>query len=502
MSDEQKIMQLLLDPEIIDDPYAWVMTTFCWGKKHSPLEHHKEPRKWQADALKEIARFIHQHKAHSPNIPMPVFRKAFASGRGIGKSAFNAWLAWWFFSTRIGASTIIAANGKPQLMSYTFPELRKWITLAINGHWADATTTKITPAGFLADIVKRDLQVDPAYWFIEGKLWSEENPDAFAGAHNHKGMMVLFDEASGIPQPIWSVTEGYFTEPTDNRFWLCYSNPRRADGAFFDCFHNQKHRWGHAHIDSRDVEGLDHSVFNKLVEDYGEDSDIVRVEVRGLFPTAGFSQFISLPIVAEAQRREYVPDDDYAMIMSVDVARYGDDQSVILFRQGRDARSLPIMKFRELSTMQLANKCFDLYNTYKPDVVVVDGGGVGGGVVDRLREMRVPVREFDGGGSADDKGRFLNLRAEAWSKMRDWLATGCLPDDPELETALITPQMEFTEKGLMKLESKKDIKARGLPSPDEADALAMSMIVRTMVRVPRKRRFNQEQVVDYDVHTA
>ena len=497
MAADQSVFQIVLDPSIRDDPYAWVMTVFPWGKPNTPLAKIKGPRKWQAEALKDMARTIHQNKTQRPGIVPEVYRKAIASGRGIGKSAFNAWVAWWFFCTRLGSSTVIAANGKPQLMSYTFPELRKWITLAINSDWADATTTKISPSAELAQIVQRDLSIDPSYWFIEGKLWSEENPDAFAGAHNHNGMAVLFDEASGIPSPIWKVAEGYFTEPTPHRLWLAYSNPRRADGAFFDCFNSQKHRWRTAHIDSRDVEGLDRAVFDRLAEDYGEDSDIVRVEVRGMFPAQGFDQFIPVKIIRDAQTREPTVDKDYTLIMSVDVARYGDDQSVVTFRQGRNARCIPTRKYRGLSTTELANRCFDLFMQYSPDTVIVDGGGVGGGVVDRLREMRVPVREFDGGSSPDDNMRFLNRRVEAWFKMKEWLATGCIEADPELEAAMLSPKLEFTDKGLMKLESKKEMKARGMASPDEADSLAMSFDVRTAVAVKRKHR-HKGNTVDYD----
>lgn len=493
--EEQTIINTVLDPEIRDDPYAWVMTCFCWGKANTPLANHKQPRKWQEESLKNIARTIYQHKVHHPLEVRDVYREAVASGRGIGKSAFDAWLAWWFFTTRIGSSTVVAANGKPQLMSYTFPELRKWITLSLNAHWADATTTKITPAPVIAQRVKQDLQIDPSYWFIEGKLWSEENPDAFAGAHNHLGMMLLFDEASGIPSPIWNVAEGYFTEPINERFWFAASNPRRAEGAFFDCFNKQAHRWRHKHIDSRSVEGLDKKVFDKLVEDYGEDSDIVRVEVKGQFPVKGFDQFIPPQAVAAARIREVTTQVDYDLVMGVDVARFGDDMSVVVFRKGNDARTIPMRTYQGLRATQLADKVADLYYQYKPDFLVVDAGGVGGGVADILVQMGLPVKEFDGSEAASDE-RFLNKRAETWEKLRVWLDKACLPDDDDLERDMLAPKLEYTEKGRIKLESKKDIKARGGASPDRADALAMTLSVRSRVQGVKQRR--RTASIDYD----
>lgn len=495
---EERLFQILLDPSIRDDPYAWVMTVFPWGKPNTPLANTPEPRAWQKRKLQYMARHIQRQKLQ-PAHEWEVLQMATASGRGIGKSAFFAMVAWWFFCTRIGSMTIIAANGKPQLVSYTLPELAKWISMACNAHWADITATKVTPARWLADLVKRSMLVDASYWYIEGKLWTEENPDAFAGAHNHKGCMVLYDEASGIPTPIWDVTKGYFTEPIRDRFWLANSNPRRNSGAFFDCFHANRHRWVTENIDSRTVEGLDHSVFHKLIEDNGEDSDIARVEVRGMFPLQGFDQFINPTHIREAQARELVPDPAASLIMAVDVARYGDDCSVVSFRRGRDARSITPRKYRGLSTMQLAARVLDLITQYAPDHVVVDGGGVGGGVVDRLRQMGAKVIEFDGGSSAVDSSKYLNMRVEVWDNMREWLKTGCITNDNELERDMQAPMLEFAEhSNQMQLESKKKMKARGLPSPDNADALAMTFVVRTDYAIPRTKRYQRQRQREYE----
>lgn len=493
--EEKRLMEMVFSSRLRDDPYAFVMTMYPWGKPNTPLANHKKPRDWQATFLKEIAAELYANK-QSKKSTSEVMRRAVSSGRGIGKSALNSWMSWWNFSCHIGSSTVIAANGKPQLMSYTFPEIRKWVTLAANGHWADATTTNISPAPFLGDLVKKELGIDPSYWFIEGKLWSEENPDAFAGAHNHNGIMILFDEASGIPTPIWSVTEGYFTEPVDHRYWFAFSNFRRSEGAFFDCFHSQKHRWQTRSIDSRSVEGLDHSVFNKLVQDFGEDSDIVRVEVRGLPPLSGFTNFIGADIVREAQKRElpaWRPQDE-PLVLSVDVAHMGKDQTVLLFRRGKDARSIPMQKFRGLRVPEVADKVYDAYARFKPDIVVIDANGVGAGVADLVERMNINVRRYvaQEQRSVRQQDRFHNLRAESWYMMRDWLTDGCIPDDPGLEIGLITPAMGLAKQsGKMLLESKKEFDE----SPDEADALAMSMIARVRPRIRAERR---TETLDYN----
>ena len=114
--------------------------------------------------------------------------------------------------------------------------------------------------------MERDLKVDRTYWYADAALWKEENPDVFAGAaHNPLGLMLLFDEASGIPAPIWKVALGFFTEPEMDRYWFVFSNPRRNIGAFFECFHKDQDFWRTRQIDSRTVEGTDRMVYDAIL---------------------------------------------------------------------------------------------------------------------------------------------------------------------------------------------------------------------------------------------
>jgi hypothetical protein len=128
-------------------------------------------------------------------------------------------------------------------------------------------------------VVERDLKKGTRYWSVEGRLWSEENPDSYAGVHNHDGVMVIFDEASGIPDPIWSVTAGFFTENTPNRFWFAFSNPRRNEGYFYECFNAKRNFWTTQSIDARQVEDTDKAVYEQIIEEYGADSPQARIEV-------------------------------------------------------------------------------------------------------------------------------------------------------------------------------------------------------------------------------
>jgi hypothetical protein len=298
--EEQALMSRLWSAKLRDDPEAFVMFVFPWGEKGTPLEKRSGPRKWQRDILRKIRAHIEENGDRDM---YEVFRLAVASGRGIGKSALVSWLVLWMLSTRIGASVIVSANSEAQLRSVTWAEITKWLAMLMNSHWFEISATRIVPAKWLTELVERDLKKGTRYWGAEGKLWSDENPDAYAGAHNDDGMMVVFDEASGIPDSIWSVAQGFFTENTPHRFWCAFSNPRRNSGYFFECFHGKRDFWASANIDARTVEDTDKGVYDAIIAEYGEDSREARVEVYGQFPSDGDDQFITPRLVDEAFAR-------------------------------------------------------------------------------------------------------------------------------------------------------------------------------------------------------
>jgi hypothetical protein len=216
------------------------------------------------------------------------------------------------------------------------------------------------------------------------------------------------------------------------------------------------------------------------VADYGEDSDFVKVRVRGVFPNASSLQFIPRELVDQAMERQPVAERfiGRTAAVGVDVARFGDDQSVIRTRVGRDGVGIPVKRFRELDTMQLASKVaehIDYIKTLGMAVVVfVDGGGVGGGVVDRLRQLNYDVVEVQFGGKADDPKKYLNKRAEMWARVKEWLKIGCLTKDEAMVTDLTSVEYQYTAADQIQLESKEHMKARGLASPDDGDALALT----------------------------
>lgn len=479
------------------------MFVFPWGQKNTPLEKFLGPRSWQEDELKKIAQHIKDNKMRMDlGLPPEVYHSATVSGRGPGKSSLVAWLNLWLLSTQPGATAINTANNESQLKSRTWAEVGKWHTLSINSHWFEKTALSLKPQPWFEEVLKRQLKIDTGYFYAQAQLWTEENPDAFAGAHNQAGMLLIFDEASGIPKPIWTVSEGFFTEPILHRYWFVFSNPRRNTGEFYECFHKHRNFWNRRHIDSRTVEGTDKAQLQKIIDKYGADSDEARIEVKGEFPRQGDRQFISREVVEMAQERELLLDEYAALIMGVDPARYGDDATVIRFRQGRNGRVIPPIVLKGKDNMEVANACAHAIDKYNPDAVFIDAGN-GTGIIDRLRELKYKVTEVWFGSKAEDE-QWANKRTELWARMRDWLGGGCVDRLDDLKDDLVSPQYKFQEKtDQIRLETKEELKARGMASPDHGDALAVTFfqkVARRDLHTSRtKSRFRVAKGMDYNI---
>ena len=466
---EQGLMTRLWSPQIVNDPEKFVLFAFPWGEQGTPLERYKGPRTWQRQVLRDIK----NHIADNGDVDMyKVLRMATASGRGIGKSALVSWLVLWMLTTRIGASVIVSANSEAQLRSITWAEITKWLAMLMNSHWWEISATRITPAKWLAEIVERDLRKGTRYWGAEGRLWSEENPDAYAGLHNSDGVMLIFDEASGIPDKIWDVAQGFFTENTPHRFWCAFSNPRRNQGYFYECFNAKRAFWNIRQIDARTVEDTDKAVYQQIIDEYGEDSPQARIEVYGEFPSTGDEQFIAPRIVDEAFKRPKYKDPQAPIVIGVDPARSGSDSTVIVARQGRDL--LEIRRYKGDDTMTVVGHVIEAIEDFKPALVVLDEGGLGYGILDRLTEQRYKVRGVNFGWKAKNPIMWGNKRAEIWGAMREWLKTAAVQEDRQLKNDLTGPKTKPDSTGTIYLESKKDMKSRGLASPDAADALAVT----------------------------
>ena len=436
----------------LNDPLGFVLCAFTWGS--GELAEYDGPDAWQADLLRELGK--------GSVSPSEALRLATVSGHGIGKSALVAWIILWAMSTRPHLAGVVTANTGTQLSDKTWRELSVWHKRAVNRHWFKWTATKF-------------YQVDnPETWFVSAIPWSKERPEAFAGLHAEHVLMI-FDEASAVDDVIWETAEGAMTTP--GAIWCVFGNPTRNSGKFFECFHRMRHRWITRQIDSRTARMANKAQLEQWVEDYGEDSDFVRIRVRGIFPRAGSCQLIASDLVEAAFGRSLRPEvfNHAPKVLGVDVARFGEDQSVICLRQG--LACLKLSKHRGLDLMTLAGLVAQEIEREAPDAVFVDQGGLGAGVVDRLRQLKYRnIIGVDFGGAPLNRDLYLNKRTEMWCGLRDWLAQEvAMPPDEELRSDLVTPEYGFTgDKGQIALEKKQDMKKRGQASPDCGDALALT----------------------------
>jgi len=480
MSEYDDLLESLA--QFSNDPLGFVLFAYPWGEP-GELEDYSGPEPWQVDILTElghgiisIEQAIAKARLVSEDVESSPIQLARTSGHGIGKSALVSWVLDWAQSTMEDTKGVVTANTENQLKTKTWAEMSKWHRLSITKSLFRMTAT----ARF---------SIDPDHektWRIDMVPWSEKNMEAFAGLHNKgRRIIIVFDEASAIADPIWETTEGALTDKNTQIIWCCFGNPTKNSGRFRECFAGGKfeHRWASAAIDSREVSITNKGQLQKWIDDYGDDHDFVRVRVKGQFPRTDATSFISLELAREATLRELPEGNEAPVVLGVDVARFGDDSSVIYPRRGRDARSLQPRVYRGLSTLQLANRVYDMYMELQASSVFVDGGGVGGGVVDQLQSLGVPVFEVQFGGRSDNtspddpQAKYLNKRAEIWGAMRAWLKKGCIPESvPLVENAfteeLSGPTYTYSREDYLQLESKRDLRRRGIPSPDLSDALA------------------------------
>ena len=442
------------------DPLGYVLFMFPWGKgrlKGRTLE------KWQVKYLTNLGEAV---KSNNFDGLMSVEATCFAtgSGHGIGKSAISAWLTKWLMSTRPNCKGTVTANSMSQLKSKTWAELRKWNRMSLDGHWFN--------------VLDRHMyhKQAPEDWRCDLQSCKEENAEAFAGQHAiDSSSFYIFDEASKIPPKIWETAQGGMTD--GEPFWFVFGNFTRNSGRFVDCFGKDRHRWARYKVDSREVSFTNKVEIAKWVSDYGEDSDFVRVRVKGEQPRMSTLQFIDNETVDNASQKHYDKSTYQHMpkILGVDVAWEGDDHHVIVLRQGLVCRVLGNWQHLPNETATLVHLIAQFEDEHKTDATFVDMHGVGGPVISSLEELgRSPIR-VNSRLRPTKPDMYKDKPTELWVAMREWLFSGgAIPDNPQLKKELTEREYLPSNDGMISLEPKPIMKRRGLSSPDIADALAFT----------------------------
>ena len=480
MTPEEELIELAAKCD--KDPERWSRLAFDWG--HGELAEYTGPRAWQSEAFSEIR--DHLSNPDTRFMPLMIAR---ASGHGIGKSAFIGMVTNWALSTCDDCKVVVTANTDTQLRTKTSPEIGKWARLAITSYWFDVQSTSIS---------SRDKE-HAKTWRADFVPWSEHNTEAFAGLHNKgKRIVLIFDEASAIADKVWEVAEGALTDEGTEIIWIAFGNPTRNTGRFRECFRKFKHRWKARQIDSRTVDGTNKAQIAKWAEDYGEDSDFFKIRVRGMFPSMSARQFIGEVDVTAAYGKVLRPEQyNFApKILTVDPAWEGDDEFVIGLRQGLAFRILHRMSKNDndLVAAQIVARFED---EEQADAVFIDAG-YGTGIVSAGQGIGRDWTLVWFAGESMDIG-CLNKRAEMWKAARDWLkGGGAIPEDPTLRDELQAPEIVPRIDGKIQIESKKDMKSRGIPSPNRADALVLSFAFPVVKRNPIDAYRNKKQRGEYD----
>lgn len=450
-------------PQAVETLRAWRRSSIQFARDNFNLE----PDPWQREAMEAWDQGDQ--------------RIALQACKGPGKTALLAVLIWHFLATRLHPKIAATSITGDNLSDGLWTELSKW-----------QQRSAFLTAAFewqATRIVARD---HPETWWASARTWSrsanaDQQAATLAGLHADYILFVI-DEAGGIPTSVLVAAEAALASGTECRI-LIAGNPIETDGALGRACLRDRHLWTVFEItgdpDSpKRATRIDINWARSQILQHGADNPWVLANVFGKFPPSSPLVFIGAGLVEQAAKREATATIMDPLVLGVEVARFGDDEAGICPRKGRDARFIPWDFFRNIDTMQLAARVVQRRNDYQADAVFVDGGGVGGGVVDRCRQLRLNAFDIQFGAKADrsqlpgtEIAIYANKSAEMWGTMRDWLKVGAIPDDPILKAQLSSRRYAYVlrdGRDSLILEPKEEMKKRGLASPDRADMLALT----------------------------
>jgi phage terminase large subunit len=390
------------------------------------------------------------------------------SGHGVGKSTASSWAMLWYFMTRTPVKVVVTAPTSAQLFDAMFAELKRWV-MQMPQPLQDLITVKQDRIVFNAA---------PDEMFISARTSRAEQPEALQGIHSDNVMLVA-DEASGVPEQVFEAAAGSMSG--HNAVTLLLGNPTRSSGFFYDTHNRLANEWVTFRVSCEDSPRVSKEYIDEMMSRYGEESNAFRIRVLGEFPRSDDDTIIPMELIESAKQRDVQSNPGAPMLWGLDVARFGSDSSSLTKRKGNIVVEPPRV-WRNLDLMQLTGAVVAEYEAQKPedkpDQILVDSIGLGAGVVDRLKELGLPAIgvNVSESPSFSPNQTYANLKAELWYKAKAWFERrDCrIPDDSRLTAELATVRYTFTSTGKTKVESKEDIKKRGLKSPDCADSLILT----------------------------
>jgi len=406
------------------------------------------PQDWQREVMSAVAKGQR--------------RCSIRSGHGVGKSSCASWLMIWFLLTRYPVKVVVTAPTASQLFDALFAECKRWIK------------ELPTPIKSLLEMKSDRIELgsSPTEAFISARTSRSESPESLAGVHADHVLLVV-DEASGVPESVFEAAYGSMSGKDATTILL--GNPTRSSGYFYETHTRLRDSWWTKQVSCLDSPLVSPDFISEMELKYGIGSNAMKVRVYGEFPTAEDDTLISLHAVEQASKRKVEQPEGTPVVWGLDVARYGDDASVLCIRQGRHLQELH--SWKKLSLMELAGRVLDLLHSSDepPEEILVDSIGLGAGVLDRLRELDIPARGVNVSESPAMADRYANLRAELWDLTKQWFNEEVqIPNDDSLIADLTAPRYSFNSSGKMIVESKAETKKRLGRSTDFADSLVLT----------------------------
>lgn len=330
----------------------------------------------------------------------------------------------------------------------------------------------------LFDITSDHIRIKsmPTEAFISARTSSIDKPEALAGIHAARVLLVI-DEASGVPEAVYKAAAGSMS--TSNATTVLIGNPTRNSGYFFDTHHVLRDWWETMHISCIGNENVDKDFIESIRRQYGEDSNEYRIRVLGDFPVDDGSSYIPRNLVEAAMERDMEVSVETPEVWGLDVARTGNDRVALAKRRGPVVSEVTAWKGKDLmGTVGLVKNLWDHTDPkLRPEEILVDVIGLGAGVVDRLIELGLPAVGVNVSEAVGMLGHGTRMRDELWYRGRMALTEYgfSLPYDEELASDLTTPTAEYMSNGRLKVEGKREMKKRGYPSPDKADAVLLTL---------------------------
>lgn len=429
-----------------------------------------EPDEWQRAALMDLA--------DNPKV-------AIKSGQGVGKTGMEAVALLWFLCCYPYPRIVATAPTKQQLHDVLWSEVSKWMSKSpLLSEILKWTKTYIYMVG------------NEKRWFAVARTATK--PENMQGFHEDN-MLFIVDEASGVADPIMEAILGTLSGE-NNKLLLC-GNPTRTSGTFYDAFHADRAIYRCHTVSSADSPRTNKENIESLIRKYGEDSNVVRVRVKGEFPNQEDDVFIALSLIEQCGSKLFELSEDSLLpniIFGVDVARFGNDETVI-YRNARGKLKI-VAKRRGQDLMATVGDIVAAYRKavkefpdYKGRIYVnIDDTGLGGGVTDRLREVKreerlnrlfvIPINaaekiETDTKMGKEAAEHYNNLTTHMWASLRELLENKQIEieDDAETFAQLSSRKYFMASNGKIQMEKKEDMKKRGLDSPDRGDAAALSV---------------------------